>query len=188
MPRRPGRPVLIRQSCRGRYGGLTGEAAPRRVTRELRNRTDLRGPEGGARRCPTSDQSRPPIRPWRTGVEIGTSQRRNTEVRLTHRWRGESAANSSRKSNSRAAPQWVDSTGIGNDSWCRKSGTGNNRAKTQHFRHFWMSISRLSNARARARERQVFRARAESPNAAGGTSGLTDPLLKSKNYSRKLCG
>ena len=22
----------------------------------------------------------------------------------------------------------------------------------------------------------------------GGTSGLTDPLLKSKNYSRKLCG
>ena len=24
---------------------------------------------------------------WRTGVEIGTSQRRNTEVRLTHRWR-----------------------------------------------------------------------------------------------------
>jgi hypothetical protein len=51
-----------------------------------------------------------------------------------------------------------------------------------------VSISRLSNARARARERQVFRARAESPNAAGGTSGLTDPLLKSKNYSRKLCG
>ena len=49
-------------------------------------------------------------------------------------------------------------------------------------------ISRLSIARARARERQVFRARAESPNAAGGTSGLTDPLLKSKNYSRKLCG
>jgi hypothetical protein len=38
-------------------------------------------------------------------------------------------------------------------------------------------------SRARARERQVFRARAESPNAAGGTSGLTDPLLKSKNYS-----
>jgi hypothetical protein len=69
--------------------------------------------------------------------------------------------------------------------WAR---TGNNRAKTQHFRHFWMSISRLSTARARARERQVFRARAESPNAAGGTSGLTDPLLKSKNYSRKLCG
>ena len=111
-----------------------------------------------------------------------------TDSSQTHRWRGESAANSSRKSNSRAAPQWVDSTGIGNDSWCRKSGTGNNRAKTQHFRHFWMSISRLSNARARARERQVFRARAESPNAAGGTSGLTDPLLKSKNYSRKLCG
>jgi hypothetical protein len=51
-----------------------------------------------------------------------------------------------------------------------------------------MSISRLSIARARARERQVFRARAESPNAAGGTSRLTDPLLKSKNYSRKLCG
>ena len=69
--------------------------------------------------------------------------------------------------------------------WAR---TGNNRAKTQHFRHFWMSISRLSIARARARERQVFRARAESPNAAGGTSGLTAPLLKSKNYSRKLCG
>ena len=51
-----------------------------------------------------------------------------------------------------------------------------------------MSISRLSIARARARDWQVFRARAESPNAAGGTSGLTDPLLKSKNYSRKLCG
>src|SRR5215475_8389798 len=29
--------------------------------------------------------------------------------------------------------------------------TGNNRAKTQHFRHFWMSISRLSNAHARGR-------------------------------------
>src|SRR5215471_8824929 len=29
--------------------------------------------------------------------------------------------------------------------------TGNNRAKTQHFRHFWLSISRLLNARARAR-------------------------------------
>ena len=101
-----------------------------------------------------------------------------TNSSQTHRWRGESAANSSRKSNSRAAPQWVDSTGIGNDSWCRKSGTGNNRAKTQHFRHFWMSISRLS----------IARARAESPNAASGTSGLTDPLLKSKNYSRKLCG
>src|SRR5262252_4500068 len=28
--------------------------------------------------------------------------------------------------------------------------TGNNRAKTQHFRHFWMSISRLLNAHARA--------------------------------------
>jgi hypothetical protein len=27
-----------------------------------------------------------------------------------------------------------------------------------------------------------FRARAENPAAAGGTSGLTDPLLKSKNY------
>jgi hypothetical protein len=66
--------------------------------------------------------------------------------------------------------------------------TGNNRAKTQHFRHFWMSISRLSDARAHARERQVSRARAESPNAAGGTSGLTNPLLKSKNYSRKLSG
>ena len=36
-----------------------------------------------------------------------------------------------------------------------------------------MSISRLSIARARARDWQVFRARAESPNAAGGTSGLT---------------
>ena len=51
-------------------------------------------------------------------------------------------------------------------------------------------ISRLSIARARARERQVFRARAESPNAAGGTSGLTDPLLKSRiiheNYAVKL--
>jgi len=29
--------------------------------------------------------------------EIGTSQRRNTEVRLTHRWRGESGANQSLK-------------------------------------------------------------------------------------------
>src|SRR5215831_5288097 len=29
--------------------------------------------------------------------------------------------------------------------------TGNNRAKTQHFRHFWMSISRLLNAHARSR-------------------------------------
>jgi len=33
-----------------------------------------------------------------------------------------------------------------------------------------------------------FRARAENPDAAGGTSGLTDLLLKSKNYSRKLSG
>ena len=33
-----------------------------------------------------------------------------------------------------------------------------------------------------------FRARAENPDAAGGTSGLTDPLLKSRNYSRKLSG
>ena len=126
-------------------------------------------------------ERRPHLPGWRSSTY-------RLKVRLTLCWRGESAANSSRKSNSRAAPQWVDSTGIGNDSWCRKSGTGNNRAKTQHFRHFWMSISRLSIARARARERQVFRARAESPNAAGGTSGLTDPLLKSKNYSRKLCG
>src|SRR5215831_15677950 len=29
--------------------------------------------------------------------------------------------------------------------------TGNNRAKTQHFRHFWMSISRLLSASARSR-------------------------------------
>jgi hypothetical protein len=33
-----------------------------------------------------------------------------------------------------------------------------------------------------------FRAGAENPDAAGGTSGLTDLLLKSKNYSRKLSG
>src|SRR6516225_8046111 len=31
------------------------------------------------------------------------------------------------------------------------SQTGDNRAKTQHFRQFWMLISRLSIARARAR-------------------------------------
>jgi hypothetical protein len=42
---------------------------------------------------------------------------------------------------------------------------------------------------ARPSNRPFFgRARAESPNAAGGTSGLTDPLLKSRNYSRKLSG
>jgi hypothetical protein len=39
------------------------------------------------------------------------------------------------------------------------------------------------NARARA---AGFRARAENPDAAGGTSGLTDLLPKSKNYSQKL--
>ena len=105
---------------------------------------------------------------------------------MTLRWRGESAANSSRKSNSRAAPQWVDSTGIGNDSWCRKSGTGNNRAKTQHFRHFWMSISRLSNARARARERQVFRARAESPNARRRDKRADRPFAKIKELFTKI--
>jgi len=46
-----------------------------------------------------------------------------------------------------------------------------NRARTR------ARAAGFSIARARARERQVFRARAERPNAAGGTSGLTDPLL-----------
>ena len=39
-------------------------------------------------------------------------------------------------------------------------------------------------ARARARERQVFRARAESPNAAGGTSGLTDPFKIEESFTK----
>jgi hypothetical protein len=48
--------------------------------------------------------------------------------------------------------------------------TGNNRAKTQHFRHFWMSISRLSNARARARGR--FPARGPKvPTPPAGQAG-----------------
>src|SRR6516162_634582 len=103
----------------------------------------------------------------------------------TPRWRGESAANSSRKSNSRAAPQWVDSTGIAVERlfWAR---TGNNRTKTQHFRHFWMSISRLSIARARARERQVFRARAESPNARRRDKRADRPFAKIKKLFTKI--
>jgi hypothetical protein len=40
----------------------------------------------------------------------------------------------------------------------------------------------------RARERQVFRARAESPNAAGGTSGLTDPLALLRWHCERLGG
>ena len=38
--------------------------------------------------------------------KIGTNQRRNTEVRLTHRWRGQSAANSSRKWSSQSQVFW----------------------------------------------------------------------------------
>src|SRR6516165_10489727 len=98
---------------------------------------------------------------------------------------GDLEANSSRKSNSRAAPQWVDSTGIAVERlfWAR---TGNNRAKTQHFRHFRMSISRLSIAHARARERQVFRARAESPNARRRDKRADRPFAKIKELFTKI--
>jgi len=67
--------------------------------------------------------------------------------------------------------------------WAR---TGNNRAKTQHFRHFWMSISRLSIARARARERQVFRARAESPSARRRDKRADRPFAKIKELFTKI--
>ena len=43
-----------------------------------------------------------------------------------------------------------------------------------------------SRAHARAIDRSSARG-PKVPTRAGGTSGLTDPLLKSKNYSRKLC-
>jgi hypothetical protein len=51
--------------------------------------------------------------------------------------------------------------------WAR---TGNNRARTQHFRHFWMSISRLSIARARARA-AGFRFSARGPKVPTPPAG-----------------
>jgi len=41
-----------------------------------------------------------------------------------------------------------------------------------------------ASVRAHAREQQVSRARAENPDAAGGTSGLTDPLLDREATAR----
>ena len=52
--------------------------------------------------------------------------------------------------------------------------------------HFWMSISRLSIARARARERQVFRrSRAGSPNARRRDK-RADRLAKIKELFTKI--
>ena len=113
--------------------------------------------------CDQVPERRPHLPGWRSSTY-------RLKVRLTLCWRGESAANSSRKSNSRAAPQWVDSTGIAVERlfWAR---TGNNRAKTQHFRHFWMSISRLSIARTRARLIGFPREGPKSQRAPAGQAG-----------------
>jgi hypothetical protein len=50
--------------------------------------------------CPLDVANRGQVMGQQFGLafdEIGASQRRNTEVRLTHRWRGESGANPSPK-------------------------------------------------------------------------------------------
>jgi len=49
-----------------------------------------------------------------------------------------------------------------------------------------LSISRLSIARARARERQVFRARAESPNARRRDKRADRPFAKIKELFTKI--
>ena len=49
-----------------------------------------------------------------------------------------------------------------------------------------MSISRLTIARARARERQVFRARAESPNARRRDKRADRPFAKIKELFTKI--
>ena len=85
---------------------------------------------------------------------------------------------------SSSSPRVLTGSGPERLFWAR---TGNNSQKPSISAIFGCQFPAYQ-SRAHARERQVFRARAESPNAAGGTSRLTDPLLKSKNYSRKLCG
>src|SRR5215471_2171980 len=65
--------------------------------------------------------------------------------------------------------------------------TGNNRAKTQHFRHFWMSISRLSNARARARAAGFPRAGRKS-HRRRRDKRADQPFAKIKELFKKISG
>src|SRR5262249_44009099 len=63
--------------------------------------------------------------------------------------------------------------------------TGNNRAKTQHFRHFWMSISRLSNARPRARAAGFPRAGRKSQRRRRDKRA-DQPFAKIKELFKKI--
>src|SRR5262249_47674910 len=62
---------------------------------------------------------------------------------------------------------------------------GNNRAKPQHFRLFWMSISRLSNARARARAAGFPRAGRKSQRRRRDKRA-DQPFAKIKELFKKI--
>src|SRR5215813_12513618 len=63
--------------------------------------------------------------------------------------------------------------------------TGNNRAKTQHFRHFWMLISRLLIARARARAAGFPRAGRKSQRRRRDKRA-DQPFAKIKELFKKI--